>query len=416
MPLNIATDTIGSPERSSFRLPFKEQEAFFNQKLNLPTEKWDDILGAAHDRAFIVAGAAKADLLTDLRNAVTKAVTEGRGLDWFRGQFDGIVAKHGWSYKGGRDWRTNVIYQTNILSSYAAGRYAQLTDPDLLQKRPFWKYVHNDTVRHPRPLHQAWGNKPVVLRHDDPWWRSHFPPCGWLCHCRVTAVRADQYKGDPAPDDGTYEHIDGQGVIHTLPAGVDYGWNYTPGRTWQPQIDKYPNPIAKALVADYANDGVLVRWHGRLEKSLEQWRQRPEFSGLKGDALVSALRKANLIPFEQLVVGVISAEVKAMLASNSQALLLSADTVVKQLIKREGQAVDAATYAILQNILDKAQVVKVEGENKVAYWRQDGKIWFAVIKTTKDGGENYLLSLRQTNIKDARKNLTADELKRLGVA
>lgn len=37
------------------------------------TEWWDDILGAAHDRAFIVAGAAKADF----RGAVEKAIGEG---------------------------------------------------------------------------------------------------------------------------------------------------------------------------------------------------------------------------------------------------------------------------------------------------------------------------------------------------
>jgi hypothetical protein len=355
-------------------------------------------------------------LLTDLRDAVTKAIVEGRGLDAFRKQFDDIVAKHGWSYKGGRNWRTNVIYQTNILSSYAAGRYAQLTDPDLLKKRPFWKYVHNDAVQHPRPLHQAWGNKPVVLRHDDPWWQSHFPPCGWLCHCRVTAVRADQYKNDPAPDDGIYEHIDSQGVIHTLPAGVDYGWNYTPGRTWQPNIDKYPNAIAKSLIADYAQDGIFMRWHNHLESQLAEWKSRPEFSGLKGDNLVGALRKAGLIPKENLIIGVISPEVKALLASQSQALLLSSDTVIKQLIKREGQAVDASTYMTLQNILDHAQVVKEEGGNKVAYWYADRKLWFAVIKATLDGTENYLLSLRNTNVKEAKKSLTSDELKKLGVA
>ncbi|WP_413879007.1 hypothetical protein [Candidatus Aalborgicola defluviihabitans] len=28
-------------------------------KLNLPTERWDDIKAAAHDRAFIVAGAQR---------------------------------------------------------------------------------------------------------------------------------------------------------------------------------------------------------------------------------------------------------------------------------------------------------------------------------------------------------------------
>ena len=74
-----------------FGTPFAEQIAFLRAKLNLPTERWDDITRAAHDRAFIVAGAAKADLLTDLRGAVDQAV-QGGSLGQFRKDFDRIVA------------------------------------------------------------------------------------------------------------------------------------------------------------------------------------------------------------------------------------------------------------------------------------------------------------------------------------
>jgi hypothetical protein len=59
------------------------------------------------------------------------------------------VATHGWDFKGGRNWRTRVIYQTNLQTSYAAGRYQQLTDPDMLKVRPYWRYVHSDSVMRP---------------------------------------------------------------------------------------------------------------------------------------------------------------------------------------------------------------------------------------------------------------------------
>ncbi len=416
MGVTVSQGSITNPnDRSGFVVAFKEQQDFFLQKVNIPTARWDDVKLAAHDRGFMVAGAAKADLLTDLRDAVEKAVINGDGLDKFRARFDEIVAKHGWEYKGGRNWRTNIIYQTNILSSYAAGRYSQLTDPDLLKKRPLWVYHHNDSVRYPRPIHKSWGMKPVVLRYDHPWWQTHFPPNGWLCHCWVSAARVGQYQETAAPDDGTYEHIDKQGNVTVLPNGIDYGWNYTPGRTWSPQVDKYPNPIAKALVSDYVQDGVLVRWHNRLARQLDGWKALPEFAGLKGDDLIDALRKAGVIPFEQLVVGVIAEEIKALLASNSQALILSADTVVKQLVKREGQPIDAQTYVNLQAVLDSAQVIKQVADTKVAYWYKDGKIWYAVIKTTANGAENYLLSLRLTRPADLKNTLSAEEKRKLGI-
>jgi len=214
-----------------FHQPFAEQLAYFREKLNLPTAHWDDILGSAHDRSFMVAGAAKADLLNDLREAVDKAIEKGTTLEAFRKDFARIVEEHGWSYKGGFDWRTRVIYETNLRASYQAGRWAQMTDPDLLKSRPYWRYVHNDTVMHPRPMHLAWNG--LVLRADDPWWLTHYPPNGWGCRCRAVPVRAkDVPRGpDSAPDDGTFEHIDHDGVVHTVPNGIDYGWGHAPGQT-----------------------------------------------------------------------------------------------------------------------------------------------------------------------------------------
>lgn len=132
MGITLSPAGVAISPRADFRLPFQEQNNFFEQKLNLPTDHWDNIKSAAHDRAFILAGAAKADLITDLRSAVNQAILEDDGLDRFRARFDEIVNKHGWSYKGGRDWRTKIIYETNLRASYAAGRYVQLTDPALL--------------------------------------------------------------------------------------------------------------------------------------------------------------------------------------------------------------------------------------------------------------------------------------------
>lgn len=72
-------------------LPFAEVLAFFRHKLNLPTQQWDDLLGAAQDRAFVVVGAMQADLLQDLRNAVDKALAEGTTYEQFKKDFKQIV-------------------------------------------------------------------------------------------------------------------------------------------------------------------------------------------------------------------------------------------------------------------------------------------------------------------------------------
>ena len=248
------TDPIGGA-----RQQFQEQIDFFRKKLNLPTETWRDIQLAANDRAFVVAGAMKADLLNDLRKAVGQAV-EGGSFGAFRKQFDEIVAKHGWTgwtgqgSAAGEAWRTRVIYQTNVATSYAAGRRAQLLDPEMLAHRPYWRYVHSDGVAHPRPYHKQWGDMKLTLRYDDPFWDTHYPPNGWGCKCRVVPVAKPNDGDATEPPDGWHQDDPRTGA----PVGIDEGWNYAPGaradadmRSFvQNKLIEYPPAISKALSAE----------------------------------------------------------------------------------------------------------------------------------------------------------------------
>ena len=174
---------LTSEMQAVFRQPFLEQVAFFRQKLGnlVPTARWDDLWKSQHDHGFMVAGAMKADLLADFAQAVTACVAQGKSLEWFRANFDSIVEKHGWAYKGPRDWRTRVIYQTNMLTSYAAGRLAQL------REFPLWIYRHSDLVTHPRPHHVVLDG--LILPSNHHFWRTHYPPNGWGCCCYVLGAR-----------------------------------------------------------------------------------------------------------------------------------------------------------------------------------------------------------------------------------
>jgi hypothetical protein len=224
------------PDVSYGSLPFSEQVEFFRRKLNLPTNAWTDIWQSEHDHAFVVAGANRDDLVADFRAAVDRAIADGATLEQFRKDFDRIVEKYGWSYNGSRNWRSRMIYETNLRTSYAAGRYAQLQE--LKRVRPYWEYVHSDAVEHPRPLHLAWNG--LVLDADDPWWEVHFPPGGWGCQCTVHALNARDLKrmGKDGPDQAPPTVMETVTVgkrgpsprtVET-PAGIDPGFGYTPGK------------------------------------------------------------------------------------------------------------------------------------------------------------------------------------------
>jgi uncharacterized protein with gpF-like domain len=162
------------------QLPFKEQIEYFRKKLNIPTQQWNDLLDDAHEQAFTVAGAMEADLLNDLRRSVSQAIENGIPLDEFRKQFREIVAKRGWTgwtgegTKKGEAWRTKVIYDTNIFSTHAAGRFQQ--QKAIANKRPYWQYKHSHLSADPREQHLAWDG--LILPHDDPFWSTAYPPNG----------------------------------------------------------------------------------------------------------------------------------------------------------------------------------------------------------------------------------------------
>jgi hypothetical protein len=80
---------------------------------------------------------------------------------------------------------------------YWSERRAQMKHPDVLKRRPYWKYLHNSNQE--SPCHVEWSG--LVLRHDDPWWDTHFPPNGPDCQCSVAAVLPEEYTGQAAPAD-----------------------------------------------------------------------------------------------------------------------------------------------------------------------------------------------------------------------
>lgn len=213
--------------------PFAEAIDYLRQKLNLPSGAWTDMWEGMHARAFVVAGAMRDELVADLRQAVAKALESGGNIADFRRDFDTIVAKHGWSYNGKRGWRTGVIFNTNLRTAYAAGKWQQAQDTKAA--RPYLRYVailDNRT----RADHRHWHD--LVLSVDDDWWKTHYPPNGWGCRCTVqTLNRRDLdrygYQVGKAPEtkmvNRTITRGDGVKVTVSTPEGIDPGWGYNVG-------------------------------------------------------------------------------------------------------------------------------------------------------------------------------------------
>jgi len=382
------SETRGPELALALKRPFAEQVAFFRGKLGnlVPTAKWDELWKAQHDRAFMVAGAAKADLLADLAGAVDKAIAEGETLEQFRKRFRQIVTDRGWhgwtgeGTKAGEAWRTRVIYETNLITSYSAGRLEQLRAGGYR----YWMYKHSDS-RNPRPHHRALDG--VVLPADDPFWQSHYPPNGWGCRCRAVGVdgprSAQRLGGDfnkPLPRGwNTIDPKTGE------PVGIDKGWGYMPGGTatstvsaLASKLNQLPPAPSVAVIQDWLKADAFARWYAKPQGSWPLVR-------LPADDLERMGAKAGVS------VG-----------------MLSAETAGKQL--REHPELLPAEYAAAQGVVDAATNKALDG-NSMIYVREMPEGGYAlVVKVTQSGRGLWVTSLRRLSRDEAAKD---SEVRRL---
>jgi hypothetical protein len=224
------------PDAVPFSVNPVEAIGYLRDKVRVPTERWTDIWQGMHARAFVVAGAQSDRLLADFHDAVTHAIADGTTLEQFRQDFDRIVEDHGWSYRGGRNWRSRVIFETNLRMAYAAGRWAQIQRVKKL--RPYLRYVHVEEQPHPRWQHHLWHN--TVLPVDDPWWDTHFAPNGWGCKCTVQSLSERDLaryglrvseRPPPSPLVQRTINTNSGPVTIEVPQGIDPGFAYNPGKT-----------------------------------------------------------------------------------------------------------------------------------------------------------------------------------------
>lgn len=370
--------------QSAFDLPFDEQIEFFRQKVRLPSQTYQDLTTQNHDKAFVVAGAMKADLLNDLHKAVLSAIENGESLGQFSKNFDSIAKKYGWTAGADNAWRAKIVYQTNLRTSHSAGRYHQMRDPDVLKARPYWQYRHI-TADNPRLHHKRLNN--MVLRADDVWWTVNYPPNGWGCKCYArTLSQAD---------------MDRMGLTVSQTPDIlgyaDDSFAHAHGSTWYPNLDKYPYAIAKAIVAGNMATGVFERWLARMDKQMADELAKPDYQDLTHDQVIKKLR--HLDTNEGFSVAVIAPEFMEKLGVSTQVVKLSEYDALKQAYSRKGDVMfEWGDYLAVQHIFDKPQYVLKEvstnGQVMTVWLQHQNKSYMAVLQQTKTGKGLFLKSFR----------------------
>ncbi|HCR3209761.1 TPA: minor capsid protein [Morganella morganii] len=261
--------------RYAIGLPPAEAIAYFESKGYAIGFNYHDVEAQAHAKAFTVAGVLKLDVLQDIRQALTESLKNGETYRDFERRLTPLLEQKGWLGKGlvadpdtgelhGKRLtprRLNTIFQTNMQSSYMAGRYKQQMENT--DDRPYLERV-GVMDNHIRPAHAALNG--FIARYDDPIWSVIYPPDGYHCRCRVrarseadverlgltvqstdhTRVEVEQEYGVPGKTrtvTGFRNPKDGQIYV------PDPGFGFNPGEvSYQPDLERYHPAAASQYV------------------------------------------------------------------------------------------------------------------------------------------------------------------------
>lgn len=223
-----------------------EAIAFFRAKGWEIAFDWRDIFQEENVRAFTVAKAMSRDLLEDIREAVDTALAEGQTLQQFSKDLAPRLFAKGWWGKKlmtdpqtgeekvvqlGSPARLRTIYETNLRTSYMAGRWQRIERAKTVM--PFIRYVSVMDGRE-REQHHAWHG--TILPVDHPWWDTHFPPCGWGCRCDGQAVNQRMmqrrlWKVQEPVKFPERSYVNKRtGEVTRVERGIDPGWSYNVGK------------------------------------------------------------------------------------------------------------------------------------------------------------------------------------------
>ncbi|HHV7519327.1 TPA: phage minor head protein [Burkholderia orbicola] len=311
--------------------------ANLRSKVPVETERWNDMLGSMHATQFTVAG-APLDVVRDIHASLVRAMESGTTLAQFRKDFDETVQRSGWTYRGKRGWRTELIYRANMHSAYMAGRWQQIVEN--ADRRPYLEYRAVLDSR-TRPQHRAWNG--TLLPVTSGFWRTHYPPCGWGCRCTTRSYSEAEMKA--AGKQPSYEpdvryrlvtNADGE-VTDRVPVGIDPGWDHNVGQSWLGPDMALGQKLA-SLPVDMQNNAVMnsvgLEYREAMAQRWRNWLDKP----------VTPLQ-----PAEPVVVGFMEAELPAIIAQEfptyaTESLVVVAQPAVDEAVAPAGYKAPLASW------------------------------------------------------------------------
>ena len=179
--------------------PISEAIKAFLDRKAVTRDVFDEMVDAEKRKAFTVAQAANTEMVKTVKRELVRQLAVGADLADFGKHAAARFESAGWTPANSSHVET--VFRTNVIGAYSGGRARQMTQPEVLELRPYWQILGIKDGRQ-RSAHGAVHG--AVLLATDPFWREAYPPFGYNCRCRVRSLSATSPEAHSRVQAGTH--------------------------------------------------------------------------------------------------------------------------------------------------------------------------------------------------------------------
>ena len=161
---------------------FVEASSWFRERVAVTRDEWSRLTYEARRHSFTLAGAQQLEVVQTVMDSLQRAIDKGTPIDKWRKDVKESLGK---KFAGLNPSHLDTAFINANQQAYNAGRYHQMTKPEVATVLPFLRYDSVMDGRTSAPCVECNG---TVLRSDHIWWQTHWPPLHHRCRSTVRAL------------------------------------------------------------------------------------------------------------------------------------------------------------------------------------------------------------------------------------
>jgi len=182
----------------------------FRKRVPITDIELEELTLAERGNAFWVSGLSELSAVRTVMEEIDKAIAAGLPMEDFQKSVKEALGAH--TLDG---HHIETVFRNAVQTAYSAGRWEQLTNPDVSNIRPYWVY---DSVLDTRTTKLCRELDGTCKPHDDPFWLYRCPQCHHRCRANLRAVkrREAERRGITQGDPSTEAPVDNWGLAPPL--------------------------------------------------------------------------------------------------------------------------------------------------------------------------------------------------------